>query len=148
MPNKASLFPLLIMLFVVSVLLLGFWGYGYSRLVMTYPVIAGVITSLFCLLIFVNDIRSNTSDSTQADDPVVKGRRRLVRNFVSMAAIVPVVAIGGLLAGPFVYLLLFLKLRGESWAVALALAGGTLLFIYLVFVRFLEVTLVTGVLGI
>ena len=146
MKKTALFFPIAIKIFIVVFLLIGWFGYAYEKQVIMFPLIVGISTCLFCLILILSNKTVPANKSSSIADDTLQMKKDL-HSLGSLLVILPLVGIFGFTAGFFIYLVGFLKLRGESWYVALALGIGSILFINGLFLRILNISLPVGLLG-
>lgn len=145
MNKTAHIFPALLAAFIAVFLWLGLTCWAYDRQVIVFPLIVGIPTVLLCLYLAT---RATTVARGMPRAPADNGRMRGdFANFLWLVAVLPVMAVFGLSMGAVVYLIVFLKLRGENWFLSLGLAAGFMFFVYVIFVLTLKVSLPPGLLG-
>ena len=146
MKQTAILFPLFITVFIVAFLFSGMVVWGYSRQVIMFPVLVGISTCLFCVLLLVFKRTGPANMSVFEGNGTVQLRKDF-HSFLGLLTILPILGILGPTWGTFIYLVAFLKLRGENWYIAVALGTGSVLIINGIFLRLLKLSLPAGLLG-
>ena len=146
MKKTALFFPVAIITFIVSFLLIGWLGFAYEKQVIMFPLIVGISTTFLCLILILSGRTEPALNSSSMAEKALQMNKDLY-SFGFLLAILPLVVIFGFTAGFFIYLVGFLRLKGESWYVALAVGVGSLLFINGLFLKILKISLPAGLLG-
>jgi hypothetical protein len=142
--RRQIVFPLLAIAAIGSILLSGRLVYDYARLVMVFPVIAGLLVIVLCLVqIAIEAVPAGLNTALQRK-PTSLGRE--FRTLLRIAAILPCVWIFGYAVGPSLYLLLWLRLHEENWKITLGLGLGAFSLTYGLFGMVLGVSLPKGLL--
>jgi hypothetical protein len=150
-----------IFLFIVSV------GYvlmamKYSQTPRTFPLMVGipmiVLTGFQTLIDFFPGMSQKYSDLGALDAEMISGRGKVQKKtkdpdlyqkeleiFVWLAVAVGLILLAGILFGMPVFIFIFLKYRyAQGWKLSLGLPLGTLIVMYVVFIKILSIRLYQG----
>ena len=113
------------------------------------PVWLSLLGLLLSALVAINGLRARGSPAAPPDPSGRTGLVRVAAAVIGMVVLLQLVRPLGLILAVLVYLLfLTLVVQRLRWPVALSTSLGTMLFIYVVFQRFLNVPMPRGPLGI
>lgn len=119
MTRADKAFAAAVMTFVLAVLALGAFGYGYDALVLRFPLLAGAATAALCAAALAAGQR-------QADPSALRAIGAHARAAAWVAAAVPAVLVGGFAVGLPLYLLVYLRVHGRGWGASVAVALASL----------------------
>lgn len=138
------LMPGLLMVFVLFILGMGTFFYGYDMTVMRFPYMVGAFLLLLGGVRLTQALKGQRLEGEppfEEDEPTIQGTREFLRTALWLLGILPAVWVLGYLAGIPAYLLVYLKAHGESWLTSILLSLASLAVVYFVFLKFLRVLL-------
>jgi hypothetical protein len=142
--NRAeSVFPGVLVLLVGGLLAGGIFLAGYSWKVVAFPFGAGAIVCGLCVVLMAATFARRRPQAGPA--PALPGD--VPAEPLTWSSIAWVFALGlflyglGFVLGPAAYLLAYLRAHGSSWLVSLAIAAGSILVTWGLFIKLLRVLL-------
>jgi hypothetical protein len=133
------IFPLVLIL-VVGAFIVGGFAAGYSWTVIGFPFGAAAVACVLAATQAVWAATGHVDPPPQTED----GEQLAPLTFDSLAWVfaLAIFLYGlGLVAGPAVYLLAYLRAHGSSWALSLIIAAGSIVMTWGLFITFLKVPL-------
>lgn len=136
MKTAEVVFPSLLFALTVA-LLLGGWMVGYSWSVIIFPMAVGVLLCGLCALHIVAVLagRSPPIVLDEATGPLT------VRSVAWVFALAPFIAGLGFIAGPALYLFVYLRANGSSWRLSAIMSALSVVVTWGVFIKGLQVLL-------
>jgi hypothetical protein len=137
MSRGEIIFPAVLFL-VVAALITGGFAFGYSWTVIAFPLGAAIVVCALSALQTWWAIAGNVHPPPAEEEPLPP---------LTGASLAWVFALGlfvyllGFVFGPAAYLLAYLRAHGSSWAVSGAIAAGSIVFTWGLFIKFLQVLL-------
>jgi Tripartite tricarboxylate transporter TctB family len=135
MMRAEIIFPAVLFAAVAALLAAGFFVYKYSWTVIGFPLGAGILVCTLCLVDIVMTMTGHR--------PRPAGEAQLEP--LSLACVLWVFALAafiltfGFVFGPAAYLLVYLLATGSSWRLSAAIATGSLLMTWALFIKLLRV---------
>jgi hypothetical protein len=140
--NRAeAIFPGLLLVGVAALVAGGIFLAGYSWKVIAFPFGAAAIVCGLCLFLLATMLAGRRAPAipgeagSQPSDPLTKASLAWV--FVLALFLYGL----GFVFGPAAYLLLYLRVNGSSWLLSVAIAAGSLLVTWGLFIKALRVLL-------
>lgn len=138
------LFPMLVAVFVGALIAVEFLLFSRSYAVIRFPLLVGLVVCALCGFHLWRLLRHGPpaqQGQAPADPPPT------LSTVLPLLALIPAAFVLGFPAGMSLYVLLYLKGRGESWPMAGALAMSCLAVVYGLFGEALRVPLPAGYFG-
>lgn len=138
MSRAEIVFPAVLFAIVGGLLAAGLFVFKYSWTVIGFPLGAGAIVCSLCLIDIATTM-AGRAPRPDAGDTTIEP--------LSLACVLWIFALGGFLYalgfvfGPAAYLLIYLRANGSSWRLSIAIAAGSLLVTWLLFIKVLRVLL-------
>jgi hypothetical protein len=129
-------------------------GMGYSRKAKMLPLVLGIPGVVLTAAIVIRESfmrpKEEVSRERPADQesstPVPDEQKKILIMFGWVALLVGMIWAFGFVITIPVYMMLFLKARGEKWLLALCFAAASWAFLYWIFVGALKIILYPGIL--
>jgi hypothetical protein len=139
MSRAEIVFPALIVAFTATFLALGNFVYAYSWTSFVFPLMVGSVLCVLCAAGVVSALAGRRATAPQAsqDEPVPLSLPSLAWMFALALFLYGL----GFVVGPAAYLLACLRSNGFSWGLSLAVAGGSLLVTWGLFIHVMGILL-------
>jgi hypothetical protein len=137
--SRAELaFPALILVTVSALLCAGFLVLDYSWTVIAFPFGTGIVLCVLCLLQLASAARGRWPRSGAGDLP----EESVTPSSIAWVLALPLFIYGvGFVLGPAIFLLAYFKAHGFSWRFSSALAAGSAIVTWGLFIKLLGILL-------
>ena len=140
MSRAAAIFPALIFAMVAALVAAGFFVFDYSWGVIAFPFGAGAITCALCVVELVKIYSSPAAAAaTAASEPEFEplSKASLIWTFVLGLFLFAL----GFVFGPAAYLLVYLRVSGSSWLLAVSISAASIVVTWGIFIKLMRILL-------
>jgi small-conductance mechanosensitive channel len=149
-PRGETIFSLILL--AVFVIIVGL-GMGYSKKARMLPLVLGIPgVVLTAVIVTRNCIRTGKtipqerSGDEQTGPEEASDQKKVLAMIGWVALLIGMIWVFGFVITIPVYMILFLKTKGEKWLLTLCLAAGSWVFLYWIFAVTLKIILFPGIL--
>jgi hypothetical protein len=142
MSRGEAIFPAVLAILVAGLVAGGIFLAGYSWKVIAFPFGAAAIVCGLCLVQIATALSgAGTAAAAPSPAPDVPVEPLTTASLLWVFVLVLFLAGLGFVFGPAAYLLLYLRANGSSWLVSAAIAAGSLLVTWGLFIKVLRILL-------
>lgn len=136
MTRAATVFPAAIFVAIAGLLAMGFFVLHHSWTVIKFPFLAGVIVCALCLVeLWVQLASAAERPAAEPAEPMS------LASVAWIFALLVVLYAFGFVFGSAAYLFAYLRATGSSWRLSTAMALGSLVVTYVIFIKVLRILL-------
>jgi hypothetical protein len=140
--NRAeAIFPAVLFIAVAGLVVGGIFLAGYSWKVIGFPFGAAVAVCGLCLVVLAATLAGGTLRPVAAPPPDLPSDPLTVASLAWVFVLALFLYGLGFVFGPAAYLLIYLRVHGSSWLMSLAIAAGSLLVTWGLFIKALRILL-------
>ncbi|MGC2778249.1 MAG: tripartite tricarboxylate transporter TctB family protein [Bradyrhizobium sp.] len=137
MTRAATVFPAAIFVVVAGLLAVGFFILNHSWTVIKFPFLAGVIVCALCLIELWVQLRGAPPERGSGEPAEPMSLASVAWIFALLVFLYGL----GFVFGSAAYLFAYLRATGSSWRLSAAMALGSLLMTWVVFIKVLRILL-------
>jgi hypothetical protein len=139
MSRTEAIFPAVFMVAVAALLAAGFLVFDYSWSVIAFPLGAGAALCVLCAIELLRILAGRNTVKPGAAESAVEPLS--LPSLAWMFSLAVFLWGLGCVIGPALYLLVYLRLNGSSWAIAIGVAIGSLVLTWGIFIKVLGILL-------
>jgi Tripartite tricarboxylate transporter TctB family len=141
MTRAEAIFPVLILTGVVALVAGGIFLAGYSWKVIAFPFGAAAVICALCLVQFATMLTGAKAHPAETSPSDIPTEPLTIASLAWLFALALFLAGLGFVFGPAAYLLAYLRAHGSSWLFSSAIAAGSVLVTWGLFIKALRVLL-------